>query len=65
MLLTRNAAWLAAELLAFPHGSHDDACSSIGLERRSGSRWLTTFDALNRARDLKRYAGSPLKWNKG
>jgi len=68
VLLPRNAAWLEAELLAYPHGSHDDqadACSSIGLERRSGFRWLTTFDALNRARDLKRYAGSPLKWNKG
>src|SRR5215217_5414067 len=26
--------------------------SSIGPERRSGSRWLTTFDALNLVRDL-------------
>ena len=29
MLLPRNAAWLEAELMAFPNGSHDDQADAL------------------------------------
>ena len=73
VLLPRNAAWLdqfRAELMAFPNGSHDDQADALSPlinwpRTKVGISMVDYFDAVNLARDLKRYAGSPLKWNKG